>query len=83
MARDICDNSRAIPSDAVRSSKSRVRVGKRLCHNCATKPVFTAKTDLIDDERLLILGNLLKTKMEPKIPAYRPVPQYLWSCEQS
>src|SRR5712664_2215560 len=44
---------------------------EKLCHNCATKPFFTAKTDFIDSMRLLILRNLLKTKSGPKIPAYR------------
>ena len=34
-------------------------VVKKLCHNCDTKPVFTAKTDFIDDLQLLILWNLL------------------------
>jgi hypothetical protein len=37
------------------------------------KPVFIAKTDFIDDLRLLILRNLLKTRMGPKIPGYRNV----------
>jgi hypothetical protein len=44
---------------------------QELCHNCDTKPVFTVKTDFIDRTTLLILRNLLKTKVSPKIPAYR------------
>jgi hypothetical protein len=44
---------------------------QELCHNCDTKPVFTVKTDFIDRTTLLILHNLLKTKVSPKIPAYR------------
>jgi len=31
-----------------------------LCHNCDTKPALAAKTDFIDELRLLILRNLLK-----------------------
>jgi YD repeat-containing protein len=42
--------------------------GHQVWHNCATDPVLVAKTDFIDDVRLLILRNLLKTKMCPKIP---------------
>jgi hypothetical protein len=44
---------------------------KKLCHNCDTKPVFTVKTDFIDDVRLLILRSLLKAKNWPTNPAYR------------
>jgi hypothetical protein len=48
-----------------------------LCHNCDTKPVLAVKIDFIDDVRLLILRNLLKTQMGPKIPAYRLIRQIL------
>jgi hypothetical protein len=44
---------------------------EELCHNCDTKPVFTAKTDVIDSSLLLIVRNLLKTQRRSKIPAYR------------
>ena len=47
-----------------------------LCHNCATKAVLAAKTDFIDRLDLLILRNLLKTQMGPKIPAYRLARQF-------
>jgi hypothetical protein len=49
--------------------------GSGLCHNCDTKPAFAAKTDIIDDECLLILRKLLKIRDGTKIPAYRPVRQ--------
>jgi hypothetical protein len=52
---------------ASRTSKT----AQKLCHNCDTKPVFTAKTDFIDGLRLLILRNLLKTRIGLKIPAYK------------
>ncbi len=55
----------------IRLSNASLRVGKRLCHNCDTIPVFAAKTDSIDRLRLLILRNLLKTHDRLKIPAYR------------
>jgi hypothetical protein len=42
-----------------------------VCHNCDTKPVFVAKTDLVDSTSLLILRNLLKALDCSKIPAYR------------
>ena len=42
-----------------------------LCHNCATKPVWAAKIDFVDESLLLILRNLLKAKDAPEIPAYR------------
>ena len=48
-----------------------LRRSQELCHNCDTKPVFTVKTDFIDDVRLLILRNLLKAKNWPTNPAYR------------
>jgi len=32
----------------------------RLCHDCDTKPVLAAKTDIFEELRLLILWNLLK-----------------------
>ena len=57
--------------------RAEVRVSaaeKKLCHNCDTKPVFTVKTDFIDRTTLLILRNLLKTKVTPKIPAYMARP---------
>ena len=44
---------------------------RKLCHNCDTKPAFAAKTDFVDRPDLLILRKLLKTRMYPKIPAYR------------
>jgi hypothetical protein len=44
---------------------------RRLCHNCDTKPVLAAPIDLFDELRLLILRNLLETRICPKIPAYR------------
>ena len=44
---------------------------RRLCHNCDTKPVLAAHIDFFDELRLLILRNLLKTRLCPKIPAYR------------
>jgi hypothetical protein len=50
---------------------------QKLCHNCDTKPVFTVKTDFIDDVRLLILHNLLKAKNWPTNPAYRLIRQIL------
>ena len=34
-------------------------------------PAFAANTDSFADSRLLILRNLLKTKVRPRIPAYR------------
>jgi len=49
---------------------------QELCHNCDTKPVFTVKTDFIDRTTLLILRNLLKTKVSPKIPAYEARPPF-------
>ena len=52
---------------------------QELCHNCDTKPVFTVKTDFIDRTTLLILRNLLKTKVSPKIPAYR-FTRYFLNC---
>jgi len=48
--------------------------GKKLCHNCDTKPVCATKTDFIDRMDLLILGNLLKAKNCRKIPAYMARP---------
>ena len=44
---------------------------RRLCHNCATKPVLAAKTDFFGGVRLLILRNLLKVLERRKFPAYR------------
>jgi len=44
---------------------------KKLCHNCDTKPVLAAKTDFFDRMCLLILRNLLKTKVSLKNPTYR------------
>jgi hypothetical protein len=44
---------------------------QKLCHNCDTKPVLAAQIDFFDELRLLILRNLLKTQICPKIPAYR------------
>ena len=49
---------------------------EKLCHNCDTKPVFTAKTDFIDKMSLLILRNLLKTQSGSKIPAYMAHPLF-------
>jgi hypothetical protein len=49
---------------------------QKLCHNCDTKPVFTVKTDFIDDVRLLILHNLLKAKNWPTNPAYVARPPF-------
>jgi hypothetical protein len=49
---------------------------RKLCHTCDTKPVFTAKTDIIDDSLLLILRNLLKTLARSKIPAYMAHPLF-------
>jgi hypothetical protein len=54
---------------------------QELCHNCDTKPVFTVKTDFIDRTTLLILRNLLKTKVSPKIPAYKLIRQSI--CHSS
>ena len=48
-----------------------LRRSQELCHNCDTKPFFTVTTDFIDDVRLLILRNLLKTTNWPTNPAYR------------
>ena len=48
-----------------------------LCHNCDTKPVFTAKIDYTDAAGLLILRKLLKTRVCPKIPAYRLIRHFL------
>jgi quinol monooxygenase YgiN len=42
---------------------------QKLCHNCDTKPVLAAQIDFFDELRLLILRNLLKTRICPKIPA--------------
>jgi hypothetical protein len=42
-----------------------------LCHSCDSKPVLGDNTDCIDGLRLLILWNLLKTKVGLKFPAYR------------
>jgi|GEM_PF-5137417 len=50
--------------------KCAVEYAQKLCHNCDTKPAFTAKTDFIDGVRLLILRNLLKARICLKIPAY-------------
>jgi len=50
---------------------------EKLCHDCDTKPIFTAKTDFSDKISLLILRNLLKTQMRPKIPAYMAHPLFL------
>lgn len=44
---------------------------KKLCHNCDAKPVLAAKTDIVDDMRLLILGNLLKTQLASLSPVYQ------------
>jgi hypothetical protein len=44
---------------------------EKVCHNCDTKPAFTVETDFIDRTTLLILRNLLKTKSDAKISAYR------------
>jgi hypothetical protein len=56
-------------------------VGK-LCHNCDTKPVSTAKTDFIDRMGLLILRKLLKTKATRRfVPADQIV--FLTSLERS
>jgi hypothetical protein len=45
---------------------------QKLCHNCDSKPVSAAKTDVvIDIWLLLILRTLLKAKNCSKIPAYR------------
>ena len=52
-----------------------LRRSQKLCHNCDTKPVFAAQIDFFDGSRLLILRNLLKIKMAPKIPAYRLIRQ--------
>jgi hypothetical protein len=54
----------------------------KLCHNCAIEPVLAAKTDDLGDVRLLILRNLLKTKMWRKNPAYRFIPHYSIICER-
>jgi hypothetical protein len=43
---------------------------EKLCHNCDTKPVLPDKIDYIDAAGLLILRNLLKTLIGPKIPSY-------------
>jgi hypothetical protein len=48
--------------------------GRRLCHNCDTKPVFVAKTGFIDKLRMLILQNLLKVKDCRANPAYEARP---------
>jgi hypothetical protein len=50
---------------------------QELCHNCDTKPVFTVKTDFINRTTLMILRNLLKTKVSPKILAYRLARHFL------
>lgn len=55
----------------------RARTREKLCHNCDTKPVLTAQADFFDDGRLLILCNLLKPQICPKIPAYRLIRQIL------
>ena len=62
-------------AEGTKSTESRRR-SKKLCHNCDTKPVFTAKTDFIDKISLLILRNLLKTQMRSKIPAYMARPLF-------
>jgi hypothetical protein len=54
---------------------------KKLYHNCDTEPVSAAQSDFIDDVRLLILRKLLKTKMRPENPAYRPA-RYFFSNSQ-
>lgn len=55
-----------------------LRRSQKLCHNCDTKPVLAAQIDFFDELRLLILRNLLKIKMAPKIPAYRLIRQLLF-----
>jgi hypothetical protein len=58
-----------------RASASAKTVPK-LCHNCDTKPAFSAKTDFVDRSHLLILRKLLKTKSDAKIPAYMARPLF-------
>lgn len=47
------DEKRATRESAWESTRN------KLCHNCDTNPVWVAKTDFIDDLRLLIPRNLL------------------------
>ncbi len=54
--------------------ESLARETKKLCHNCDTKPGLADETDFFDEMRLLILRNLLKTKIGPKNPAYEVRP---------
>jgi hypothetical protein len=59
-----------------------LRRSQELCHNCDTKPVFTVKTDFIDDMRLLILRNLLKAKNWPTNPAYGLARYFSKACRK-
>jgi hypothetical protein len=52
---------------------------KKLYHNCDTKPVLAAQTGSINESRLLILRNLLKTQESSKIPAYRLIRHIIYS----
>jgi hypothetical protein len=51
--------------------------GRRLCHNCDTKPVFVAKTGFIDKLSMWILQNSLKVKDCRANPAYTLARQFL------
>ena len=86
----ILDQQAAMTLDALFAEvRPRVHACK-LCHNCDTKPVFTAKTDFFDDVRLLILCNLLKVLECRKFPAYmarplilKPLQRFGIHCETS
>jgi hypothetical protein len=51
---------------AKKEEKGIGRSVKKLNHRCDTKPFFTVKTDFVDMLGLLILRNLLKTRVVPE-----------------
>jgi hypothetical protein len=65
-----------VPDDSEANRDLLVGEGKRLCHNCDTKPVFPGKTDFFDRSCLLILRNLLKLRECPDNPAYMARPLF-------
>jgi hypothetical protein len=46
-------------------------LGRELCHDYDTKPVFAAETDIIDEYAFVDSTQVIENKMCPKSPAYR------------